>query len=89
MQSKLCLLEKENQQQKQNLELLKNNYSKTKESNTVILDQVEQIKSELSLKNQSLSLLIKKISNKMSNTEVENINSLEVILIFLCNLKIL
>lgn len=79
MQVELHFLQEENKNKKRELELLKISCLKEKENNIVILNQVDEIKSELSLKTQSLSSLIKQISNdEMSNSEVENMNSLEV-----------
>lgn len=78
LQSKLHLLQAENQQQKQELKEMKNNNLKEKEINTNILKQMEKAKSELSFKKQSLNSLIKEISFELSNSDFENMNSLEV-----------
>jgi len=43
-----------------------------------ILNQVEKIKSELSFHKKSFNSLIKKISNEVSNSDVETMESLEV-----------
>lgn len=77
---KLQYLETENQKQKQEIKELKSNNLKEKESNVIILNQVEKVKSELSLQNKSLNLLIKKISNEISNSEIQNLESLEVLI---------
>lgn len=67
-----------NAQQKQELDNLRTYCSIEKESKTIICNQFEKIKSELSLKKQSLNLLVKKLNNEVFGSNDENINSLEV-----------
>jgi hypothetical protein len=51
---------------------------KEKESNTIVINQIEKMKSELSFKKQSLNSLIKEISFELPSSDLKNINSLEV-----------
>lgn len=78
LRSKLHFFETENQKQKQEIKELKNNNLKDKESNMVMINEVEKMKSELSLQNKNFNLLIKKISNEISNSDIENLDSFKV-----------
>lgn len=78
LQSKLQLFQLENQELKQEIEELKNNSLKEKENYILISNQVKKLKFEASFNKQSLNLLIKKISNEVPNSDMENMNSLEV-----------
>lgn len=83
LQLQLQFLQEENKKKTQEFEHLKINCLKEKENNIVILNQVDKIKSELSLKTQSLSSLIKQISIEVSTSDDENMNSLEVFIYFI------
>lgn len=78
MQSKLHFLETENQKQKLEIKELNNNNLKEKESNMIILNEFEKVQSEFSQQNKSLNSLMKKISNEISNSDIENLDSFEV-----------
>lgn len=78
MQSKLYFLQIENQEKKQELDEIKNNSIKEKESNAELLNKVEKVKSELSFQKENFNSLIKKISSDMSSSDVEIMESLEV-----------
>lgn len=82
LQSKLDHLQAENLQQKRELKEMKNNSLKEKETNSIVLKQMEKIKSELLFKNQGLSSLIKEISFELPNSDLKNMNSLEVLKCF-------
>lgn len=75
LESNVFILQEQNQQQKQEIEKLKSINLKEKESNLLIL---KRMKSELSLKEQSLNSLVKQISNEVANSDLEKMNSLEV-----------
>ncbi|XP_025425339.1 leucine-rich repeat-containing protein 45-like [Sipha flava] len=77
LKSELHLLQVENQQQKQEIEEMKKYCLKEKESNTIVINQIEKMKSELSFKKQSLNSLIKEISFELPSSDLKNINSLE------------
>lgn len=78
LQSQLYLLQVENQQKKQELDIIKNNSSKEKESNTNILNKIKKIKSEQLFRKKSFNSLIKKISSEISNSDVEFMETLKV-----------
>lgn len=85
LESKLHIIQEENQQQKQTLEELKTNHLKEKESSREILKNME---SKLSFQNQSLSSLVKKMSNEVSDSDVKNMNSLEVCFKCFCKINV-
>ncbi|XP_050057603.1 leucine-rich repeat-containing protein 45-like isoform X2 [Aphis gossypii] len=74
LQSKLQLFQLKNQEQNQELEELKKNSLKDKENYILISNQVKKIESEASFNKQNLNLLIKKISNEIPNSDMENMN---------------
>lgn len=78
MKLKIQQLQIENQEQQNRCIELKNNNLKEKENNGILLNQLEKMKSELLIKKQSLKLLVKKISNEISHSDLENMSSLEV-----------
>lgn len=57
---------------------MKKNGIKEKENNTIVLNQMEKMKSELLYKKQSLNSLIKEISSELPSSDFINMNSLEV-----------
>lgn len=75
----LCQFQKENKQLKQELDEMKNNNSNNEANNSVIVDK---LKSELLHEKQRLRLFVEKISDDLPHSDVENMNSLEVIKIF-------
>lgn len=75
---KIQQLQIENQQQQNKFIELKNNNLKEKENNGILLNRLEKMKSELLTKKQSLKLLVQKISNEISQSDLENMSSLEV-----------
>lgn len=78
LHSKLQLFQIKSEQQKLEIKELKTNCLKEKESKTTIINQVEEMKSEQLLTKQSLNKLVKKISNGISHSDEETLNSLEV-----------
>jgi len=52
--------------------------TKEKENNKETLNKVEKIESELSFQKKSFNSLIKKISNEVSTSDMEVLDSLEV-----------
>lgn len=78
LQSKIRYLQTENLQQKHELEELKNNSLKEKESSIVNLNQVEKMKSELFFKEESLKSFINQLSNEVSYADRESMHSLDV-----------
>jgi len=72
----LCQFQKENKQLKQELDEMKNNNSNNEANNSVIVDK---LKSELLHEKQRLRLFVEKISDDLPHSDVENMNSLEVI----------
>ncbi|KAF0751595.1 girdin-like [Aphis craccivora] len=77
LQSKLQLFQLKNQEQKQELEELKKNSLKDKENYTLISNQVKKMESEALFNKQNLNSLIKKISNEIPNSDMENLNNSE------------
>lgn len=76
--SKLHIFQIKNEQHKLEIKELKINCLKEKDSKTTIINQVEEIKSELLLTKQSLNKVVKNISNEISHSDEETLNSLEV-----------
>lgn len=77
--SKLHFFQTKNEQQKLELNELKMHCLKENENKKIISNQVEKMESELFLKKQSFNSLIKKISNGVSHSDEETINTLEVL----------
>lgn len=78
LQLKLHNLQNENEQKKQEIDEMKKNSTKEKESNMKIQNQVEKMKSELSFQKKSVNSLIKKISKEVPNSDEKVLESLEV-----------